>query len=83
LLNINKSTCRSKHRSAVVLKDLEKLRKSNKKSREFNKSFGLWFYCRMQFCIEYEAGERSIEVTKVNPRGTSSKYTRCGKKQVP
>jgi putative transposase len=69
-----------RYRSAVVLEDLEKLRENSKKSREFNKRLGLWFYCRIQFCIEYEAGERNLEVTKVNPRGTSSKCPRCGKK---
>jgi putative transposase len=67
-------------RSAVVLEDLEKLRENSKKSREFNKRLGLWFYRRIQFCIEYEARERGIEVAKVNPRGTSSKCPRCGKK---
>jgi putative transposase len=70
----------SKHSSIIVLEDLDKLRENGKRGREFNKRLGLWFYCRMQFCIEYEAGERSIEVTKANPRGTSSKCPRCGKK---
>jgi putative transposase len=69
-----------RHSSLIILEDLEKLRKNNKKSRKFNKGLGLWFYRRMQFCIEYEAGERGIEVAKVNPRGTSSKCPRCGKK---
>jgi transposase len=35
---------------------------------------------RIQFCVEYEARERGIEVAKVNPRGTSSKCPRCGGK---
>jgi putative transposase len=69
-----------RHSSLIILEDLEKLRKNNKKSRKFNKGLGLWFYRRMQFCVEYEAGERGIEVAKVNPRGTSSKCPRCGKK---
>jgi putative transposase len=69
-----------RHRSLITLEDLEKLRENNKKSRKFNKRLGLWIYRRIQFCIEYEAKERDIEVTKVNPRGTSSKCPRCGKK---
>jgi transposase len=40
----------------------------------------LWFYRRVQFCVEYEARERNLEVVKVDPRGTSSKCSRCGGK---
>jgi putative transposase len=40
----------------------------------------LWFYRRIQFCVEYEARERNLEVVKVDPRGTSSKCSRCGGK---
>jgi putative transposase len=69
-----------KHRSVIVLEDLEKLRENNKKDKRFNKRLGLWSYRRIQFCVEYEAGERNLEVAKVNPRGTSSKCPRCGKK---
>jgi putative transposase len=69
-----------KYRSIIVLEDLDKLRENNKRSRKFNKRLGLWIYRKIQFCVEYEAGERSIEVTKANPRGTSSKCPRCGEK---
>jgi putative transposase len=69
-----------KHHSVIILEDLEKLRENNKKDKRFNERLGLWIYRRTQFCVEYEAGERSIEVTKANPRGTSSKCPRCGKK---
>jgi putative transposase len=69
-----------KYRSIIVLEDLDKLRENNKRSRKFNKRLGLWIYRKIQFCAEYEAGERSIEVTKANPRGTSSKCPRCGEK---
>jgi putative transposase len=71
-----------KHNSVIILEDLEKLRENNKKGREFNKKLGLWFYRRIQFCIEYEAMERDLEVVKVNPRGTSSKCPRCGGRLV-
>jgi len=72
-----------KHNSVIILEDLEKLRENNKKKgRRFNKKLGLWFYRRIQFCIEYEAGERNLEVVKVNPRGTSSKCPRCSGKLV-
>jgi len=69
-----------RYHSVIVLEDLDELRENNKKSKRFNKRLGLWFYRRIQFCIEYEARERNIEVAKVNPKGTSSKCPRCGKK---
>jgi IS605 OrfB family transposase len=56
----------SKHSSIIALEDLDKLRENNKRGRKFNKRLGLWFYCRMQFCIEYEARERNLEVVKIN-----------------
>ena len=72
-----------RYHSVVVLEDLEKLKENNKKKdKEFNKKLGLWFYRRIQFCIEYEAMERDLEVVKVNPRGTSSKCPRCDGKLV-
>jgi putative transposase len=71
-----------RYHSVVVLEDLEKLRENNKKSREFNKRLGLWFYRRIQFCVEYEAMERDLEVVKINPKGTSSKCPRCGGRLV-
>jgi putative transposase len=53
-----------RYRSSIILEDLEKIRKNkeNKKSRKFNKKLGLWFYRKIQFCIEYEARERGLEV---------------------
>jgi len=71
-----------KHRSIIILEDLEKLRENNKKGREFNKRLGLWFYRRIQFCIEYEAMERNLQVAKIDPRGTSSKCPRFDGKLV-
>ncbi len=71
-----------KYQSVIILEDLEKLKENNKKDKRFNKKLGLWFYRRIQFCIEYEARERSLEVIKIDPRGTSSKCPRCGKKLV-
>jgi putative transposase len=70
----------SKHSSIIALEDLDKLRENNKKGKRFNKRLGLWIYRRIQFCIEYEAKERNLEVVKINPRSTSSKCPRCGKK---
>jgi putative transposase len=67
-----------KYCSLIVLEDLEKLKESSKRDRRFNKRLGLWFYRRVQFCVEYEARERGLEVVKVNPRGTSSRCPRCG-----
>jgi putative transposase len=71
-----------KYQSVIILEDLDELRENNKKNKRFNKKLGLWFYRRIQFCIEYEARERSLEVIKIDPRGTSSKCPRCGKKLV-
>jgi putative transposase len=69
-----------RYHSVIVLEDLDELRENNKKGKRFNKRLGLWFYRRIQFCVDYEARERDLEVVKVNPRGTSSKCPRCGKK---
>jgi len=63
-----------------VLEDLEKLRDNAKKGREFNKKLTHWFYRRIQFCVEYEAKERGLEVARISPKGTSSKCPRCGYK---
>jgi putative transposase len=71
-----------RHHSVIILEDLEKLRENNKKDKEFNKRLGLWFYRRIQFCIEYEAMERNLQVAKIDPRGTSSKCPRCGGRLV-
>jgi putative transposase len=48
-----------RYRSAIILEDLEKLRENNKRGKRFNKKLGLWFYRRIQFCIEYETREGS------------------------
>jgi putative transposase len=69
-----------RYHSVVILEDLEKIRENSKKGKRFNKKLGLWFYRRIHFCIEYEARERNLEVVKINPKGTSSKCPRCGKK---
>jgi putative transposase len=55
----------------IILEDLEKTRENeeNRRGRILNKRLGLWFYCRILFCVEYEARERDLEVVKVNPRG--------------
>jgi putative transposase len=58
-----------KHHSIIVLEDLEKLRENGRRDKKFNKRLGLWFYRRVQFCVEYEARERNLEVVKVDPRG--------------
>jgi len=71
-----------RHHSVIILEDLEKLKENNKKGRRFNKKLGLWFYHRIQFCIEYEARERNLGVVKINPKGTSSKCPRCGGRLV-
>jgi len=71
-----------KHNSIIVLEDLDKLRGNAKKGRRFNKRLGLWFYHRVQFCINYEVKERGLKIVKVNPRGTSSTCPECSSKLV-
>jgi len=71
-----------RYRSAVVLEDLNGLREDRKGGSKFNKRLTLWFYRKAQFCIEYEAKERGLQVAKVDPRGTSSRCPRCGAKLV-
>jgi transposase, IS605 OrfB family, central region len=71
-----------KYNSIIILEDLEKLRDNAKKGKKFNKRLTLWFYRRIQFCVEYEAGERGLRIVKVNPRGTSTRCPRCCSKLV-
>jgi len=71
-----------RYRSIVVLESLDKLRDNAEKDRRFNKRLAHWFYCRVQFCIDYEARERGLGVFKVSPRGTSSRCPRCGSRLV-
>jgi len=67
-----------KHHSVIIMEDLDRLRESTKRDKKFNKKLALWFYRRVQFCVEYEAGERGLRAAKVSPRGTSSKCPKCG-----
>jgi len=50
--------------SMVVLEGLEGLRDNAKKGEKFNKRLALWFYRRMQFCIDYEVKERGLRVVQ-------------------
>jgi len=71
-----------KYNSIIILEDLEKLRENTKKNSKFNKRLTLWFYRRIQFCVEYEAKERGLTAVRVNPRGSSSTCPRCGSRLV-
>uniref|UniRef100_A0A7C5TKQ0 Cas12f1-like TNB domain-containing protein n=1 Tax=Ignisphaera aggregans TaxID=334771 RepID=A0A7C5TKQ0_9CREN len=55
-------------------------RKRAKRGKRFNKKLTLWFYCRIQFCIDYEAKERGLRAVRVSPKGTSSKCPKCNSK---
>jgi len=66
-----------RYRSIIIMEDLDMLRESTKRDKKFNKKLTLWFYGRVQFCVEYEAGERGLRAVKVNPRSTSSTCPRC------
>jgi len=48
------------------------------RSSSFNKKLSLWFYRRIQFTIVYEALEKRLEVSYINPMKTSSTCLRCG-----
>jgi len=71
-----------KHNSIVILEELNKLRNNAVKNREFNKKLTLWFYYKIQFCVEYEAKEKGLKTIEVNPRGTSTTCPRCGSRLV-
>ncbi|MEM4984429.1 MAG: IS200/IS605 family accessory protein TnpB-related protein, partial [Sulfolobales archaeon] len=62
----------NEHSSTIVLEDLDKLRDRVNRSSNFNKKLSLWFYKKMQFTISYEALERRLLVSYVNPMKTSS-----------
>ncbi|MEM1747746.1 MAG: zinc ribbon domain-containing protein, partial [Sulfolobales archaeon] len=68
----------SRYSSIVVLENLNKLRSNVNRSNSFNKKLSLWFYRRIQFTISYEALERGLLVSYVNPGKTSSTCPRCG-----
>ncbi|MEM2551572.1 MAG: RNA-guided endonuclease TnpB family protein [Sulfolobales archaeon] len=66
------------HSSTIVLENLSNLRNNVNRSSNFNKKLSLWFYRRVQFTISYEALERGLLVSYVNPGKTSSTCPRCG-----
>ncbi|MEM2006942.1 MAG: zinc ribbon domain-containing protein [Sulfolobales archaeon] len=68
----------NEHSSTIVLEDLDKLRDRVNRSSNFNKKLSLWFYKKMQFTISYEALERRLLVSYVNPMKTSSTCPKCG-----
>ncbi|MEM5876503.1 MAG: IS200/IS605 family accessory protein TnpB-related protein, partial [Ignisphaera sp.] len=68
----------SRYSSIVVLENLNKLRSNVNRGSSFNKKLSLWFYRRTQFTISYEALERGLMVSYVNPSKTSSTCPICG-----
>ncbi|MEM1683704.1 MAG: RNA-guided endonuclease TnpB family protein [Ignisphaera sp.] len=66
------------HDSTIVLENLNKLRSNMNRGSSFNKKLSLWFYRRTQFTISYEALERGLMVSYVNPSKTSSTCPICG-----
>ncbi|MEM3966979.1 MAG: zinc ribbon domain-containing protein [Ignisphaera sp.] len=66
------------HISTIVLENLDKLRSNVNRGSNFNKKLSLWFYRKIQFTIVYEALERGLAVSYVNPMKTSSTCPRCG-----
>ncbi len=71
-----------KHNSIIVLEKLDGLkRKEENGSYSFRKSMTFFAYRTFQEFVEYKAKERGIPVTRVSPRGTSSRCPRCGKRR--
>ncbi|MEM2477214.1 MAG: zinc ribbon domain-containing protein [Zestosphaera sp.] len=66
------------HNSTIVLENLNKLKGRVNRGSSFNKKLSIWFYRRIQFTISYEALERGLLVSYVNPRKTSSTCPKCG-----
>ncbi|MEM4505781.1 MAG: RNA-guided endonuclease TnpB family protein [Ignisphaera sp.] len=66
------------HDTTIVLENLNKLRSNMNRGSSFNKKLSLWFYRRTQFTISYEALERGLMVSYVNPSKTSSTCPICG-----
>ncbi|MEM0152755.1 MAG: RNA-guided endonuclease TnpB family protein [Ignisphaera sp.] len=66
------------HISTIVLENLDKLRSNVNRGSNFNKKLSLWFYRKIQFTIVYEALERGLAVSYINPMKTSSTCPRCG-----
>ncbi|MEM4054144.1 MAG: zinc ribbon domain-containing protein [Desulfurococcaceae archaeon] len=65
------------HSLTIVLENLNKLRSNVNRGSSFNKKLSLWFYRKIQFTILYEALERGLMVSYVNPMKTSSTCLRC------
>ncbi|MEM1596058.1 MAG: zinc ribbon domain-containing protein [Desulfurococcaceae archaeon] len=68
----------SRYNSIVVLENLNNLRDRVNGGSSFNKKLSLWFYRRIQFTINYEALERGLMVSYVDPSKTSSTCPICG-----
>ncbi|MEM3988700.1 MAG: zinc ribbon domain-containing protein [Sulfolobales archaeon] len=68
----------SRYSSTVVLEDLNHLRSRVNGDSSFKKKLSLWFYRKMQFTIGYEALERGLAVSYIDPSKTSSTCPRCG-----
>ncbi|MEM4659500.1 MAG: zinc ribbon domain-containing protein [Sulfolobales archaeon] len=66
------------HSSTIVLENLSKLRSRVSGSSSFNEKLSVRFYRRIQFAMNYEALERGLLVSYINPMRTSSTCPRCG-----
>ncbi|MEM1649986.1 MAG: zinc ribbon domain-containing protein, partial [Sulfolobales archaeon] len=72
-----RSSKRNNGKKPVLRKLTARLDRANRSSN-FNKKLSLWFYRKIQFTISYEALERRLLVSYVNPMNTLSKCPRCG-----
>ncbi len=59
------------YNALIVLEDLDKLKNRANGSKSFNKKLNLWTYRRIQSYIHYKALIEGLQVTYVNPKGTS------------
>lgn len=67
------------YNALIVLENLNKLRSRTNGSRKFNKKLALWAYRRVQGYIYYKALIERLQVTYVDPKGTSKTSPLGGK----
>jgi len=66
----------SKNVDCFVLEDLKKLPRN--KGKQFNKKLGNWSYYQLGNFLDYKAEDFGKMVTKVDPRYTSQRCSKCG-----
>lgn len=71
-----------KHRRAIVVENLEGVRKAESKIRGYVENSQWAFYQLLNF-IKYKAALHGIPIMEVNPAYTSQNCSRCGQRNTP